>query len=269
MSIKSIITTLIVSFVIFSVLVIGCNILIKIQTDGINEQWREYEAGTTRKSTLLNDIRGAIGLGGVVHQFQSFVVHNDRVLLVNIARELWNATVALTAYGSLETSNVEDESLKKFSATLLQYKDNMVIAEQLLAKNTPIREVFRSISIDEERALEGLKALDSEIKSIQGTSSRKLDETVNTVDKTILISSAGTVFLILALAAFITITMRNLLRSLGGEPARIINIVKRIADGDLTEDLALNSGENRGVYLAMQQMQINLKQQIEADSAAA
>lgn len=269
MSIKKFIITLAISFIIFSALIIGCNILIKQQADNIGTQWYEYESGASRKSALLNDVRGAIGLGGVIHQFQSFIVKNDRALLVNIARELRNATVALTAYSSLDTNSIEDSAIADISATLSQYQSNMATVEILVAENTPIREVFKSTNIDEDRALAGLKTLDSQIKALQIVSSGEINDSVDTVNKTISISSASTLFLLIVMATFIALTLRNLLRRLGGEPSRIIKVVERIAQGDLSEDLNSGTDENRGIYKAMQQMQLNLKHQIDTDRKAA
>lgn len=269
MSIKNIRTTLIVSFIIFSVLIIACNLIIKNKVDGIGIEWQQFDTGPSQKSALLNDIRGAMGLGGVVHEFQNYIFQHDRVLLVNIARELRNATVALTAYSSLSNNPVEEMAIADISATLFQYQENMAKVEILLGENTDIPEIYSLVNIDNEKALQGLTALDNEIDILRTESTSHIYETVDIVDTTVISSSIAILFLIISLASFISITLHRLLQRLGGEPSRIIQIVKRIADGDLSENLNSESVKRCGIFKAMQQMQLNLKQQIEDERKSA
>lgn len=57
----------------------------------------------------------------------------------------------------------------------------------------------------------------------------------------------GTVLLTLAIA-------RSLLHQLGGEPAYAVDVVRQVADGDLTVTVALRDGDNHSLLAAMKQM---------------
>ncbi len=61
----------------------------------------------------------------------------------------------------------------------------------------------------------------------------------------------------LALAAVVFFTVvitRNILRLLGGEPAVIVDAVRRIAGGDLTVELESGGNQHTGLYAAMKEM---------------
>ncbi len=60
----------------------------------------------------------------------------------------------------------------------------------------------------------------------------------------------------LALGLFIT---RIIVRQLGGEPAYAAEVVKRVAEGDLTVDVQLRSGDNTSLLASMKQMTEKLR----------
>ena len=69
------------------------------------------------------------------------------------------------------------------------------------------------------------------------------------------------------LLAFLTI--RGLLRELGGEPGDAAAVANRVAAGDLATAIALKPGDGASVMAAMARMQGDLKTRIEADASIA
>ena len=269
LSVRHLIISFVLGFFIFGALIITANVIVRNNVTSIGAQWTNFEKGPSRKSALLNDIRAAIGLGGVVHQFQSFMLRRDRTLLVNVARALREATVALTAYNALDLIDTEAEALKGIESTLVLYQQNVGIIEKLAAQNTSPDIIDQTIQIDDSPALEGLMSLDAHLKKMREESTSIIYDATKKVDVIVLVSSVLTFLLVIGFALFMSLTLRNLLRNLGGEPNRILSIVNRIAQGDLSEDLDPSSGNSLGVYKAMQLMQNNLKQQIESDLVSA
>ena len=269
LSVRHLIIAFTLGFFIFGALVVAANLIVRFNVTNIGAQWTHFESGPSRKSALLNDLRGAVGLGGVVDQFQSFILRRDRTLLVNIERALREATVALTAYKALEINEYEAEALKRIETTLVLYQQKVEIIEKLAAKNTRPDIIDQTVRIDDKPALEGLADLDTQLNKMRELSASIIYDAAKKVDVIVLISSILTLLLVIGFALFMSLTLRSLLRKLGGEPGRILSIVNRIAQGDLSEDLNPSSGKSLGVYKAMQTMQINLKQQIESDLASA
>ena len=269
LSVRQLIISFTLGFFVFGALVVTANVVVRSNVTDIASQWTQFEKGPSRKSALLNDLRGAIGLGGVVHQFQSFILRRDRTLLVNIARALREATVALTAYKALEINQDEAQALEKIEETLILYQQNVEIIEKLAAENTSPDIIDQTVQIDDKPALDGLASLDTQLRIMREQSASVVYDTTKKVEVIVLVSSIVTLFLVIGFALFMALTLRKLLRDLGDEPKRILSIVNRISEGDLSEDLNPSSGKSHGVYKAMQTMQSNLKQQIESDLASA
>jgi methyl-accepting chemotaxis protein len=73
----------------------------------------------------------------------------------------------------------------------------------------------------------------------------------------ILIASAAAVLLGMAIAVLIT---RGLTRQLGGEPAYAAEVAGRIANGDLSTDVAMRAGDDASLMAAIKKMQANLRE---------
>ena len=269
LSIRNSVGILAIGFLLFGAFIVSSNIVVKSSIDDIDTQWQAFDQGPAQKSALLNDLRQAIGLGGVVHQFQSFILRKDRILLINIAAALRQATVAIITYKNLEVNSDEAAALERIESALLLYQENVELAEKMAAQNQAPNVIDRAVNIDDSQILLSLSQLDQQIKQMRQTSSSTISATVSAVATTLSVSSVATVILVLACAVFMILMLRNLLKQIGAEPRRMLAIVKRIANGDLSERLESASGKNRGIYKAMQVMQSNLKEQIDADRQAA
>ncbi|MFY9512311.1 MAG: MCP four helix bundle domain-containing protein, partial [Rubrivivax sp.] len=83
--------------------------------------------------------------------------------------------------------------------------------------------------------------------------------------RTVLIAVvAGSVLLAIALGLVVT---RIVSRQIGGEPAVAADIVRRVADGDLSAQIALRHGDSNSMLYAVQQMVGRLKQVIDGQRA--
>ena len=70
---------------------------------------------------------------------------------------------------------------------------------------------------------------------------------------------AGLVLLTLVCGVVIYLVIRSLARQLGGEPEHVAGAVKRIAGGDLTQDIALRAGDSHSLLAAMRDMNGRLR----------
>lgn len=62
-----------------------------------------------------------------------------------------------------------------------------------------------------------------------------------------------------AISVAMLLIMRSVWQSLGGEPGAAADIVRRIADGDLSEPVATRAHDRHSMTFAMQQMQVRLR----------
>jgi methyl-accepting chemotaxis protein len=82
-------------------------------------------------------------------------------------------------------------------------------------------------------------------------------------------SLAAVAFVLLLVVAFVVWVLRGLVRELGGEPADVAAIAKRIADGDFSSRIALRPGDAASVLATVSRMQQVLGESIERDRRAA
>lgn len=77
----------------------------------------------------------------------------------------------------------------------------------------------------------------------------------------------STIAILMGIFAAIFLT-RNVTRTLGGEPAYATDVATRIANNDLEDDVVAKEGDSTSLIAAMKQMQINLRERIDADKRA-
>ncbi len=74
---------------------------------------------------------------------------------------------------------------------------------------------------------------------------------------------------ILAMLAISVAIARNLLNQLGGEPAAVVNMAERIANGDLTETIAVAANDRSSLVAAFIKMQAGLRTMVGASQNSA
>jgi methyl-accepting chemotaxis protein len=90
--------------------------------------------------------------------------------------------------------------------------------------------------------------------------SKQADETYAAARGLIVVLSCAAVIAAVAVAFFITI---NLIRILGGEPHDVVELMKRISNGDISMDVKTRNGDDHSLLYSVQQMVGKLKQVID------
>lgn len=100
--------------------------------------------------------------------------------------------------------------------------------------------------------------IDVVLKSVQRTVDDQSRQAKDQVDRTATIILAGSsIAVVISILVGILIT-RGLLKQLGGEPAEVANIARHVAMGDLSIDVAVESGDDSSIMYAMKEMRDNL-----------
>ena len=110
-------------------------------------------------------------------------------------------------------------------------------------------------------ALRGVQAKLSEMREIMNDGGLRVQETMENDSvqaQTLLFIITGAAILLgIGLAFAIT---RGTLKQLGGDPAQLMTVARKIAAGDLTADIKLKQGDRTSLFAAMAQMTHKLKQ---------
>ncbi len=264
--VKTVTICLIVGTLIMGAAVLSSNITIYSQSKEVEDTWDQFNNGPAQKSALLSDLRGAIGYGGLIHQFKNFILRQDRPRLEKIEARVESAYTAMAAYQKLGVSSQERAALKTIEDTVTLYAMNAKNAEKLAFQDllSPMG-VDKQIKISDGPALEALKILDVEISKALDASTDAIYQKVENVTRFTVISSitmaVAVPLFILALWLFV----RGIIARLGCEPSQLQEVAEAIAEGDLDRRMDLVKTPT-GVYAAMQGMQSYLRERIEADN---
>ena len=67
----------------------------------LGQTWQTFEGGPARKTGYLEELGAAIGYGGMIHQFNNYLLEQERARIVEAHAMLRATTVALSAYRSV------------------------------------------------------------------------------------------------------------------------------------------------------------------------
>ena len=87
------------------------------EIDRVDETWQRFDTKTAAKGDILSGLRGALGYGGVIHQFKNFVLRKDRSRIIEVDKKLSEVSDALTAYSALAVGDREKVALSDIQAT--------------------------------------------------------------------------------------------------------------------------------------------------------
>ena len=161
------------------------------------------------------------------------------------------------------------KALKDYESTLTDDKDRQMLGEETETFNEylnglePILELSRSGKKEEaHNALESNTAIAQKLNGqltahmhYNITLAKKgSDEAIATDKSAVIMSIAiGTVTLAIILAMGVMI-VRTLMRQLGGEPAYVADIVRRVAEGDMAMEVTTRAGDDSSMLYAIRGM---------------
>ncbi len=235
------------------------------ETGKIQQTWSSYEKGPSRKSALLNDLRGEIGFGGMIHQFKNYVIRRDEARLTKIDSRIQNAKRVIKDYERLNLSIEEQKALEIISENITTYESAATIAKQMVSEGQSISAVDNAIRINDNPALAAMKTLDENLSIARDASTNAISRTVDSLHQQLALSAVIGLVIASICSIFALFALRGLYKQLGTEPSDLRNVAEAIANGDLDVDLNNNDQPSQGVLLAMETMRDKLREQIESD----
>ncbi|MBY0579129.1 MAG: MCP four helix bundle domain-containing protein [Burkholderiales bacterium] len=167
------------------------------------------------------------------------------------------------------------ETLKKYEELIADDKDRQMLngdrtlIEQYEAGINPVLEQFKAGHTDEGLALLDKNmeiasmiqsALDEHIQYNVDLGRKGAEDASASKSTAVKLSVIIAVLVIAAVGAMGWMIVRNLQRQLGGEPAYAAEMVRKIAGGDLTLEIATRSGDTSSMLAAIREMSAKLSQ---------
>lgn len=129
-----------------------------------------YEVENTRDSTtalsrarVSADLRGALGYGGMIHNYKNYLLRNNPAYKENAKLSLTAAYQAIEKYLNLNPTYAEELALSDINSTLNNYAKNLELITELINAGKSIQEIDQAVSVDDHLALRGLNTLDKAI----------------------------------------------------------------------------------------------------------
>jgi methyl-accepting chemotaxis protein len=170
---------------------------------------------------------------------------------------------SLDAYRKTQTSDKEKELLAQLDAQLPEYlAQNDKVAELATAgKSAEAAELSNGAA---RKAINGVEtiitALIEELASQAKATNAAGEKAVTDARAVLMGVVAASVMLAIALGLIVT---RIVSRQLGGDPADATRLLRSVADGDLSAEIALRAGDDSSLLFALKQMTGRLSQVIE------
>ena len=198
--------------------------------------WRQFDNGAAAKGHVLHRLRGALGYGGMIHDFKNFVLRRDRLRssTIRIHEELREVTVAITAYRALGVNETEARALADVEETVGRYASAVDVAEKMARAGATSREIDRAVRIDDGPALAALTVLDSELKTALNDSANTVYAAVARVEKFVSAAQLAVGALLgLLIVSFLWFTRARLIKPL----AELGHTMEDLAGGDVAVDI--------------------------------
>ncbi len=168
---------------VMGAVIIATSISTITEVGTIGENWKKFDKGPASKVAILNQLRGAVGYGGMVHNFKNFVLRMDRPRIVKIQANIREATVALTAYKALGVNAKESAALKDIGRVITQYADGVGTVEKMASQGKNPRDIDKAVKISDKPALKGMAVLDGENLKARQALSKEVYGSVASVSK--------------------------------------------------------------------------------------
>ena len=157
------------------------------------------------------------------------------------------------------------EKLKTFNETGISMA-KVYVGKGRAEGNALMKQPETGFDAAAEKLTKSLENLEVKLRERVKASAHETEERINSAQRNSLI--LGLAVALMALASGFML-YRIMLRLLGGEPARAVEVAQRIAANDFSSDITIRSGDSSSLMVSLRQMQQALSARIEKDRAAA
>lgn len=258
LSLKSTALLLISGLLVVGAVIVSSNFYIHSQSAESSLNWDRYVSGPQRKKTLINTLKIELGDGYLSHGLNDFLVKMKPMHWKMISESADRIQDVLSEYRDLAPNESERRALDDIGTVIAQFDDAIRALEGKASTEADALAAVSSLGLDDKPAYQALDILDRELKVRIENTEAAIAQQLHRIDRVTNVSS----FVILTLLVLLTLGLigafRNVRRKVGGEPDRIFQIVRRITDGDLSEEVP-DAAEARGILDAVCKMQLSLR----------
>jgi PAS domain S-box-containing protein len=126
----------------------------------ISSIWLKQEY--SKKTTLINNLRGELGFGGMIHDFKNYILRGNPSSFASAQEHLNNAMTDISRYKTLTTNSTENQALTDLTRTLEIYRQSFATALTLTKQGALPMTIDQQVKVDDSAALEAILSLTKE-----------------------------------------------------------------------------------------------------------
>ena len=204
--------------------------LVKDMRD-VSNRWRVYEVEAATKTDALSELRGLIGLGGVIDHFHEYQLMGDQPHRDLLQESLRLTRANLDVYRSVgPTTPLEDQAIANIAHALDALEAKLPEVAAGHAQGQSPLAVIHATTIDLSAAAEALKMLNTELSRSSSELTEANIEGLAHLHKFMIVGGSLGMALMLGVASIIVWTAR---RRVIAPLARLVNDSRRLAALDL------------------------------------
>ncbi len=155
---------------IIATIIFGIIGVISIRFIGNTESsWQDYKQSNAPRATALTSVVGAMGYGGMIHQFKNMIIRQD---LARAQKVKLNAAVALNGLQRLNLLLGTAEShiaIEQIRSVINEYVTNTDKLADLIKEGHSAEEIDAALKINDKPAVEGLEYLFALLRNTEKT----------------------------------------------------------------------------------------------------
>ncbi len=183
LKIKTLATAIAGLLVVLAAIVVTTSSVTVEQAGEMGKTWETFDKGTAAKSDILSNLRGALGYGGMIHNFKNYVLRKDRPRLVTIEESLLDISGAIAGYLALGANQREKDALGTIEEVVGKYAGAVDVAKRLASEGATSHEIDKVVKIDDGPALDALAVLAAEVLAAREASAESVYRSVAVIER--------------------------------------------------------------------------------------
>lgn len=158
---------LILSLALVGIITIFTNLFMVREVEKLSSSWANNEQSIVQKQAYLSVLRGAIGYGGMIHNFKNYLLRQDKRYLLDTHRSMLEIKIIISGYRLLGVSSEEDAALGDLENVVKEYGVAIALAELLLDSSFSILETDSQVYVDDGPAVRALLRLTDAVATLR------------------------------------------------------------------------------------------------------
>jgi len=138
----------------------------------INDTWELYQTDLSEKPRLESVLRGAMGYGGMIHDFKNYILRGDEKYRDRAISGLGAAIATLKQYKALQLTNAETIAIEDIFTVFDAYKKAIQKTQLMIAQGQSINNIDQNVKVNDQPAIRGLKVLRHEVLAMKKNTSQ-------------------------------------------------------------------------------------------------